>query len=46
MIRHVLNDWPDRETVAILRRCAEAARPGGRVACSAAWRRTTRRGAW
>lgn len=32
MVRHVLNDWPDRQTVAILRRCAEAARPGGRVA--------------
>jgi SAM-dependent methyltransferase len=32
VIRHVLNDWPERETVAILRRCAEAARPGGRVA--------------
>ena len=31
MLRHVLNDWPDRETVAILRRCAEAAPPGGRV---------------
>jgi 2,7-dihydroxy-5-methyl-1-naphthoate 7-O-methyltransferase len=27
----VLNDWPDEETVAILRRCAEAARPNGRV---------------
>jgi 2,7-dihydroxy-5-methyl-1-naphthoate 7-O-methyltransferase len=27
----VLNDWPDRETVAILARCAEAARPDGRV---------------
>jgi len=32
VIRHVLNDWPERETVAILRRCADAARPGGRVA--------------
>ncbi len=31
LLRHVLNDWPDRETVAILRRCAEAARPDGRV---------------
>ena len=30
-VRKVLNDWPDRETTAILRRCAEAARPGGRV---------------
>lgn len=27
----VLNDWPDREATAILRRCAEAARPTGRV---------------
>jgi SAM-dependent methyltransferase len=31
LLKSVLNDWPDRETVAILRRCAEAARPGGRV---------------
>ena len=31
LLRKVLNDWPDAETVAILRRCAEAARPGGRV---------------
>jgi hypothetical protein len=31
LLRKVLNDWPDRETVAILRRCAEAARPAGRV---------------
>ena len=31
LLRSVLNDWPDRETTAILRRCAEAARPGGRV---------------
>jgi hypothetical protein len=27
----VLNDWPEPETVAILTRCAEAARPTGRV---------------
>ena len=27
----MLNDWPDREASAILRRCAEAARPAGRV---------------
>jgi hypothetical protein len=27
----VINDWPDREAIAILRRCAEAARPAGRV---------------
>jgi 2,7-dihydroxy-5-methyl-1-naphthoate 7-O-methyltransferase len=31
LLKKVLNDWPDRETVAILRRCAEAARPAGRV---------------
>jgi hypothetical protein len=31
LLRGVLNDWPDREAVAILKRCAEAARPAGRV---------------
>jgi SAM-dependent methyltransferase len=31
LLRGVLNDWPDREVVAILSRCAEAARPAGRV---------------
>lgn len=31
LLRKVLNDWPDPETVVILRRCAEAARLGGRV---------------
>jgi hypothetical protein len=31
LLKKVLNDWPEAETVAILRRCAEAARPGGRV---------------
>jgi hypothetical protein len=31
LLRKVLNDWPDEETVAILRRCAEAARPSGTV---------------
>jgi SAM-dependent methyltransferase len=31
LLKSVLNDWPDRETVAILRRCAEAVRPGGRI---------------
>lgn len=31
LLRGVLNDWPDDEAVAILRRCAEAARPDGRV---------------
>ncbi len=28
----MLNDWPDEPTVAILRRCAQAAQPGGRIA--------------
>jgi hypothetical protein len=31
VLRSILNDWPDEETTAILRRCAEAARPDGRV---------------
>jgi hypothetical protein len=31
LLRGILNDWPDREAAAILRRCAEAARPSGRV---------------
>ena len=31
VLKSVLNDWPDKETIAILRRCAEAARPNGRV---------------
>jgi uncharacterized glyoxalase superfamily protein PhnB len=31
LLRKVLNDWPDEETTAILRRCAEATRPDGRV---------------
>jgi len=31
LLRGVLNDWPDREAAAILRRVAEAARPSGRV---------------
>jgi hypothetical protein len=31
LLRKVLNDWPDRDTVAILRRCADAARPSGTV---------------
>ena len=31
LLRGVLNDWPDREAAAILRRCADAARPAGRV---------------
>lgn len=31
LIKNVLHDWPDPETGQILRRCAEAARPNGRV---------------
>ena len=31
MLRGILNDWPDAEATAILSRCAEAARPNGRV---------------
>jgi hypothetical protein len=31
LLTGVLNDWPDREATAILGRCAEAARPTGRV---------------
>ncbi len=31
LLRGILNDWPDREAAAVLRRCAEAARPAGRV---------------
>lgn len=31
LLRGIINDWPDREATAILRRCAEAARPSGRV---------------
>jgi SAM-dependent methyltransferase len=31
LLRGVLNDWPDREAKAIMSRCAEAARPAGRV---------------
>ena len=31
MLKNVLADWPDREAAAILKRCAEAARPAGRV---------------
>ncbi len=34
LLSKVLNDWPDRETVAILKRCAEAARPSGRIVIS------------
>jgi 2,7-dihydroxy-5-methyl-1-naphthoate 7-O-methyltransferase len=31
LLKSVINDWPDEETVAILSRCADAARRGGRV---------------
>jgi 2,7-dihydroxy-5-methyl-1-naphthoate 7-O-methyltransferase len=31
LLRKVINDWPDPEAVAILRRCADAAPSGGRV---------------
>ena len=31
LLKSVLSDWPDREALVILRRCAEAARPDGRV---------------
>jgi SAM-dependent methyltransferase len=31
LLKSVLSDWPDREAAAILKRCAEAARPAGRV---------------
>jgi 2,7-dihydroxy-5-methyl-1-naphthoate 7-O-methyltransferase len=31
LLKSVLGDWPDAEATAILRRCAEAARPSGRV---------------
>lgn len=31
LLKSVLADWPDPEAKAILRRCAEAARPSGRV---------------
>ena len=31
LMKNVLGDWPDREASALLKRCAEAARPAGRV---------------
>jgi precorrin-6B methylase 2 len=31
LLRGILNDWPDHEATQILRRCAEAAYPSGRV---------------
>ncbi|HTS28945.1 MAG TPA: methyltransferase [Bryobacteraceae bacterium] len=37
ILKNVLGDWPDPEATAILRRCAEAARPGGRVVVFTGW---------
>jgi hypothetical protein len=34
LLRSVLNDWPDEQTDAILRRCAEAAHAGTRIVIS------------
>jgi 2,7-dihydroxy-5-methyl-1-naphthoate 7-O-methyltransferase len=31
LVKNVLADWPDAEALALLRRCAEAAHPAGRV---------------
>jgi hypothetical protein len=31
LLKNVLADWPDREALALLQRCAEAASPAGRV---------------
>ncbi len=31
ILRGILNDWPDPQALEILRRCAEAARPNGRI---------------
>jgi 2,7-dihydroxy-5-methyl-1-naphthoate 7-O-methyltransferase len=31
LLKNVLADWPDAEATALLRRCAEAARPNGKV---------------
>ncbi len=31
LLKNVLGDWPDREALSILTRCAEAAQAGGRV---------------
>ncbi|HUX88662.1 MAG TPA: methyltransferase [Chloroflexota bacterium] len=31
LLKNVLGDWPDREARELLKRCAEAARPNGRV---------------
>lgn len=34
VMKSILSDWPDREATAILKRCAEAARPNGRIVTS------------
>jgi len=31
LLKNVLADWPDREATNLLRRCADAARPAGRI---------------
>jgi len=31
LLRHIIHDWPDREAVRILRNCARAVAPEGRV---------------
>ena len=31
LLRGIINDWPDRESETVLRHCAAAARPNGRV---------------
>jgi len=31
VVKSVLHDWPDEEAMTLLKRCAEAARPSGRV---------------
>src|SRR4029079_1176058 len=31
LLKNLLADWPDPEAIALLRRCAQAARPAGRV---------------
>lgn len=31
LLKNVLADWPDREAIAVLARCAEAAHPAGRL---------------
>ena len=40
LLKNVLGDWPDREAMAILRRCAEAARPAGASPSTAGCRPT------